>query len=86
MTPALGERIGARQHAPLLITNRHYGRRCNLVNFYIARLLFFFQCFSDAVIRASAQNETDNTKPCSGGAGGLIRLKALQVTNNFTNV
>ena len=36
-----------------------------------------FNLSSDASIRASAQ--TDSSKKCSGGSGGLIRLKAQKV-------
>ena len=36
-----------------------------------------FNCSSDASIRASAQS--DASKTCSGGSGGLIRLKGQKV-------
>ena len=41
----------------------------------------FIQNFLDAIIRASAQFETDES--CSGGSGGLIRLNASQVIHDF---
>ena len=44
----------------------------------------FFQYFLDAIIRASAQRETvESLESCSGGSGGLIRLKASQVIDDF---
>ena len=38
-----------------------------------------FNLSSDASIRASAQIDTDSSKKCSGGSGGLIRIKARKV-------
>ena len=44
-----------------------------------------FNLSSDASIRASAQ--TDSSKQCSGGSGGLIRLKARKVGHtNFNSL
>ena len=44
-----------------------------------------FNLSSDASIRASAQ--TDSSKICSGGSGGLIRLKARKVgLTNFNTL
>ena len=42
-----------------------------------------FNLSSDASIRASAQ--TDSSKICSGGSGGLIRLKARKVGHTNFN-
>jgi len=43
--------------------------------------------FSDAAIRAPAQIDTDISKKCSGGSGGLIRLKAQKVSHmNSSNL
>ena len=35
---------------------------------------------SDSSIRASAESETDGPKVCSGGSGGLIRLRAQRAS------
>ena len=45
------------------------------------RLQILFQYFLDGIIRASAQSET--VELCSGGSGGLIRLKASHVIPDF---
>ena len=42
-----------------------------------------FNLSSDASIRASAQ--TDSSKICSGGSGGLIRLNAQKVGHTNFN-
>ena len=44
-----------------------------------------FNISSDASIRASAQTDTDSSKICSGGSGGLIRLKAKKVGHTKFN-
>ena len=44
-----------------------------------------FNLSSDASIKASAQIDTDSSKKCSGGSGGLIRLKARKVGHTNFN-
>ena len=44
-----------------------------------------FNISSDASIRASAQTDTNSSKICSGGSGGLIRLKAQKVDHTNFN-
>ena len=52
-----------------------------LIRNMFLRWHILFQYFLDAIIRASAQNET--VESCSGGSGGLIRLNASHVIHDF---
>ena len=52
-----------------------------LIRNIFLRWHILFQYVLDAIIRASAQNET--VESCSGGSGGLIRLNASHVIHDF---